>query len=104
MKVDQATVDAVNAWQTARVVPYQDMKDGRLVALDLDADDVQSLLAALAKCEPVRGLVDAATEAQGELEALGCACQPQADGETDLGPCAMCLLGPALAPFTEGGE
>lgn len=62
MKVDQATVDAVNAVM-AKTGIYAMARSGGLGPPVLDADDVSALLLALAKCEPVSGLGETARKA-----------------------------------------
>jgi hypothetical protein len=97
MNIDQATIDAVNSVMAGTgIVVFG--RYGEIETPKLDADDVSALILALAKCEPVAGLVEA-----GRLLVA------QADVETgDRGPNALIGLRiqqarAALAPFTEGG-
>jgi len=97
MNIDQSTIDVVNEWYHSTVA------DGEVAAFGLDADDVAALILALAKCEPVAGLVEAAKWYEEMARfARKITCEGDAARnaiDRDGGKIARA----ALAPFTEGG-
>jgi uncharacterized membrane protein len=95
--ISAETIAAMNAWQDAHVVPYQDMKDGRLVALDLDDYDASALILAMAACEPVRGLVEAAIGVLSDVQFV------EDRGQYPVSEFKLKAVEAALAPFAKGG-
>jgi len=70
MKVSPETIAAVNAWQNKHAAPFSDCKDKQVRICELDADDVAALLHALAKCEPVKGVVEAAKDMESLISGI----------------------------------
>jgi hypothetical protein len=102
VKVDQTTVDAVNAVLAKSGIVTVERYGATGVPV-LDADDVAALILALAKCEPVAGLVEAAKWYEEMARfARKITCEGDAARnaiDRDGGKIARA----ALAPFTEGG-
>jgi len=102
MNIDQSTIDAVNSVMAGTgIVVFG--RYGEIETPKLDADDVSALILALAKCEPVAGLVEAAKWYEEMARfARKITCEGDAARnaiDRDGGKIARA----ALAPFTEGG-